>query len=77
MLDHQEERDQESEVANAINDECLLAGGGRGILGEPESNQQIGRQAHTFPTDKHQEIVAGEHQGQHEKHEQIQVAKNR
>ena len=43
-------------------------------LDEPESDQQIRRQAHAFPADKHQQVVAGQNQRQHEEHEQVQVA---
>ncbi len=43
-------------------------------FGEPKSDQQIRRQAHALPADEHQQVVAGQNQRQHEKHEQIQVA---
>ncbi len=74
MLDHQEQRDQESEVADAIHDERFLAGRSGRIFCEPESDQQIRRQPHPFPADKHQQVVAGQHQRQHEEHEQVEVA---
>ena len=74
MLDQKEQRDEKSKVANAIDDECLFAGGGSGILSKPEPDQQIRSQAHALPADEHQQIIAGQNQSQHEEHKQIQIA---
>src|SRR6516162_4974418 len=41
MLDDQEESDQESEVANAVDNERFFPRRGRRIFLEPESDQQI------------------------------------
>ena len=73
MLDDQEQRDQKSEVADAVDDERFLPGRCRRIFCEPEPDQQIRRQAHALPADEHQQVVVGQHQRQHEKHEQVQV----
>ena len=74
MLDHQKQRDQESEIADAVNNECFLAGSRRGIAQEEKSNQQIRRQPHAFPAHKHQQVIAGQNQRQHEEHKQVQIA---
>ena len=71
MSNHEKQRDQKPEIADAVDDERLFARRCGRILGEPESDQQIGRKAHAFPADKHQQVVAGQHQRQHEEHEQI------
>ena len=72
---NQHDTENESPVTDSIGDECLL-GGWRGLIFvEIKPNQQVGAQADTFPTDKHQEEVVGEHQREHREHEQIQVCK--
>ena len=43
------------------------------VLHEPEADQQIGREADALPADEHQQVVVGQHQRQHEKHEQVQI----
>ncbi len=70
----QEHADEEAKVANAIDDESFLAGIGCGFLLEPEADEQIRRQTHAFPADKHEQGIAGQHQDGHEEEEEIQVA---
>ena len=71
--EEQEHAEHESEVADAVDDECFLARIGRRLLQEIETDQQVAAQAHAFPSDEQQHVVRGEHQDEHEKHEQIQV----
>ena len=71
----QKHAEDESEIADAVHPERLVAGVGGGLLQEEETDQQVAAQAHAFPADKHQQVVGREHQQQHEKHEQIQVRK--
>src|SRR6185503_9923031 len=73
VLNDQEECDEEPEIADAVNEECFLACRCGGISREIESDQQVGRKAHSFPPDKHQKVVTGQYQGEHEEHEQVQV----
>ena len=73
MLDDEEDADEKSEIADAVDDESFFAGRRRRVFGEPEANQQIRRQAHALPPDEHHQIVVGQHQRQHEKHEQVEV----
>ena len=57
-----------------VDPEGLLARVGRRFLQEPEADQQVAAQAHAFPADEHHDQVRGQHQRQHEEHEEIQVA---
>ncbi len=62
MLDQQKQGDHESEIANAVDDESLLARRCRRIFREPESDQQIRRQPHALPANEHQQVVVRENQ---------------
>ena len=54
----QEHAQGETEVADAVDQECLHAGrGGRRLL-EPEADEQIAAQAHRFPEDIEHQLVA-------------------
>ena len=70
----QKHADEEAEVADAVDDEGLLARVGCGGLLELEADEQVRRQAHAFPADEHQQGVAGQHQNGHEEQEEVQVA---
>ena len=71
----QKKAEEESEIADAVYPEGLVAGVGGGLLQEEEADEQVAAQAHAFPSDEHQQVVGREHQQQHEKHEEIQVRK--
>ena len=73
MLDQQKECNKESEVADAVDDECFLTCRCGRVFREPESDQQVRREAHALPANKHHQVVVGEDQHQHEEHEQVQV----
>src|SRR5579864_5835072 len=77
VLDHQEERDEKAEVADAVDDECFLAGGCGGVFGEPEAYEHEEHEeveireetieAALFPhiadrVDMNEESDAGDHQ---------------
>ena len=68
-----EHRDEESEVADAIDDERFLPGVGVGLVVEPEPDQQVGAESDAFPADEQHGIVRAKHQHQHEEDEQIQI----
>ena len=72
---HQEHGQQEAEVADAVEEERLLARVRGGLTEVVKADQQIGGETHTFPADEHQQKVFCQHQGQHEKHEQVEVGK--
>ncbi len=69
----QKHSQQKSEVTNAIDPKCFVAGVRCGLLQEIKTNQQITAKADAFPSDKQHNIICAEHQRQHEKHEQIQI----
>ena len=69
----QEHRERKTEVADAVDDESLVARVGRALLHEVEADQQITAKTHAFPADEQQQIIRRQHQVQHEEHEQVQV----
>ena len=73
MRDEEEHREQKAEVADAVDDESFLTGVGGAVAREVKADQQVAREAHTFPADKEQQEVGTEHQDQHEKHEEVEV----
>ena len=73
MLDHQEEGNQKTEIANSVCDEGLHASSGSGVFQEVEADQKIRCQTHALPPNKHDQVVVGQDQHEHEKHEQIQI----
>src|SRR5208337_2492496 len=56
----EEHSQQESGIADAVNDECLVARVGGGLAMEIKTNQQIRTQAHALPPDKHEDVVVGQ-----------------
>ena len=65
--------EDEAEVADAVDDERLLAGVGRRLLLEPEADQQVRAEADALPADEHHQEVGAEHEHEHERREQVQV----
>src|ERR1019366_6505046 len=73
-VDHDEEHgEREAEVANAVHDEGLVAGGGRALLDKVGADQQVTAETDAFPADEEDHVIRSQHQGQHEKHEQVEV----
>ena len=65
--------DDHAEVADAVDDECLV-GGVRGALSlDVEADQKVRTDPHQFPEGKNHRQVAGDHQAQHAKAEERQV----
>ncbi len=71
--EQQQHADQEAEVADAIDDEGLVARRRVGQVAEPEADQQIGTEPDALPADEHQQQVVAEHQQQHREAEQVHV----
>ena len=65
--------EDERKVADAVDDERLLAGVGRGLLGIPESDEEIRAEAHALPTDEEHRERRAEDEDEHERREQVQV----
>ena len=71
--DEKEHREQEAEVADAVDDEGFFAGVGGGVLLEVEADEQVRGETDALPADEQQQEVVGEHQHQHEEHEEVEV----
>ena len=71
--ENQRHRQDEAGVADAVDDEGLLAGVRSRTALVPEADQQVGAQPHPLPADEHQQVVVGQHQHQHGGHEQVEV----
>ena len=69
----QHQTHQETEVADPVDDERLLAGRRRRGLGEPEGNQEERAQADELPAQEEHGEVAGQDQRQHRGGEQVEV----
>src|SRR2546429_975983 len=65
----------ESKVADAVDDERFLPRVRSRFFQEVKSDEQITREPHAFPTDEEQHVIRGQHQDQHEKHEQVEIRK--
>ena len=70
--EHEENAEQEAEVADAIDDEGFDRGGVGGGLLVPEADQQIGAEADAFPAEEQLQQIVGRHQHQHGESEQRQ-----
>src|SRR5258708_2749439 len=75
MLDDQEHPDQESEIADTVNDKSFLACVGGGVLEKEKADQQVGSQSDALPAHEHQQIIVRQDQSEHKEHEEIQVRK--
>ena len=71
--EQQKHPQHEAEIADAVDDERLLARVRRRLLQEIKPDQQVAAQPHAFPAHKQQHIVRRQHQDEHEKHEQVQI----
>src|SRR5271166_768563 len=58
---------------HAIDDERFVGRRGGRMAQEIEADQQVGAQAHAFPSHEHQGVVVGQNQRQHREHEQVHV----
>ena len=68
-----ENGEQETEVADAVDDEGLAAGGRTPLLFVVVADQEIGTQPDALPADKKHRQVGAEHQQQHGEHEEVEV----
>ena len=67
------EAEQETEVADTVHNERFLRCVTGTLLFEVVADQQVGAEADTFPTDKHDQCVVAEHQHEHGEDEEVQV----
>jgi hypothetical protein len=69
-----DDAEQETEVADAVDDEGLFRGVGRGLLRVVVVDQQVGAETDQLPEDEHHEKIVGEHDAEHREHEDRQAA---
>ena len=72
--EHQEDAEHEAPVTHPVDDERLLTRIRRRLLRVPETDQQVGAQTHALPPHEHHQVVAAQHQREHEEAEEVQVA---
>src|SRR5687768_7566732 len=73
LRDQQKNPQDKTKVADAVDDEGLVAGDGVvGIL-VPKADQKIGAEADTLPADEQQQQVVGHDQHEHEEDKEIQI----
>ncbi len=71
--EHQEHREQETGVADAVDDVGLAGGVDVGPLLEPEGDEQIGAHPYPLPADEHEQVRVGHYQHEHRRHEEVEV----
>ena len=64
---------EKTEVAHPVDDKGLLPCIGGRILLKPESDQEIGTEAHALPSHKHQQEVVGQDEVEHHEDEEVEV----
>jgi len=57
--------EKKTEITDAVDEERLELGMGGRIAGKPETDQQVGHQAHCFPAEEEQQEIVRHHQHQH------------
>ena len=72
-VEDQEDAEDEAEVADAVDDERLLAGVGGEVLVVVEADQQVRAEPDAFPADEHDHVVRPEDEEQHHEHEEVEV----
>ena len=72
---HEEHAQDEASVPYAVHDECLFSGVRGRLLMEVETDQQIRAEPHSLPAHKQEQVIVGQHQREHGKHEQVHVSK--
>ena len=69
----EKDADQESEISHPVDDEGLLPRVRGGILFIPEPDQQVGAEAHPFPSHEQEQQAVSRHQKEHHEDEEVQV----
>src|SRR5207302_7088112 len=73
-VEQQEESQDESRIADAVHDESLLPRIRCRFAQKIESDQQIAAKPHALPADEKQQQIIRQHENQHGKHEEVQIA---
>src|SRR5688572_8676812 len=67
-VEDQEDAEDEAEVADAVDDERLLAGVGGEVLVVVEADEQVGAEPNTLPPHEHDDVVRPQDEQQHHEH---------
>ena len=70
-----ENSEQKTEIAHTIDNEGLVAGSRVCMIPIPETNQGVGTESYSLPTDEHQQEVVGHDEKQHGEGEEIEEGK--
>ena len=62
----QQHAEDKAEIADAVDDERLLAGVGGRLFAEPEADEEVRTEADPFPADEHHQEARAEHEHEHE-----------
>ena len=73
LLEDQEHREHEAEVADAVRDERLLARDRGRVALEPERDEQVRAEAHALPAQEGEQEARAEHEHEHRRREQVEV----
>ncbi len=73
LVEHQERRHHEADVADHVDHERLDPGAGGGLAPVPVRDQQVGGRADERPADDQQHEVGRQHQQQHREDEVVEV----
>ena len=68
-----EHTEQEADIAHAVYDESLVSGLAVLDILVPETNEEVGAEAHAFPTEEREEQVVREHEHDHAEQEEVDV----
>ena len=72
--EHEEDAENEAPVADAVDDERLLARVRRALLLVPVADEEVRAETDALPADEHDQEVAPQNEGEHEEAEEVQVA---
>ena len=73
--EQQKHAEDKTEIADAVDDESLVAGARVVVIVVPKTDQRIGAQAHAFPTDEQQQQAIAQNQRKHRRGEQVEIGK--
>ena len=75
LAEHDHDRDGQPEVTDPVGHERLLRRRGVGRVVVPEPDQQVRRQTDALPADVQHQVGVGEHEQQHRRDEEVEVAR--
>lgn len=71
--DEAKHTEKEPDIAHAVHDEGLVCSLAVVVVVVPETDEEVGAEAHAFPTEEREEQAVGEHEHDHAEQEQVDV----